>query len=128
MTPRSPTGFADKLGDVAPAWRAIGGSLVEPLRYGENPHQTAAFYSHPRYASRGRVGAPAAGKQLSYNNINDTDGPYECIAEFDAMRTAACVIVKHAIPAAWRKAPSCSEAYARLSRAIPPRRSAASWR
>jgi len=70
----------------------------------------------PRYASRGRVGAPAAGKQLSYNNINDTDAAYECIAEFDAMRTAACVIVKHANPCGVAEGASLLEAYRKGSR------------
>src|ERR1700690_4001895 len=90
--------FADTLKDNAPAYRAFGGKLIEALRYGENPHQSAAFYR----GGAERFGVTSArqvqGKQLSYNNINDTDAAYECVAEFDSHRTAACVIVKHANP------------------------------
>ena len=109
--------FAATLGEEAPAWRAFGGALAEALRYGENPHQAAAFYRTPER----RFGVASArqlqGKQLSYNNINDTDAAYECAAEFDPKRSAACVIVKHANPcgvaegdtlaAAYRKALAC---------------------
>ena len=109
--------FADQLRDAAPAFRAVGGHLLEPLRYGENPHQSAAFYR----TSERRPGVATArqvqGKKLSYNNINDTDAAYECVAEFDPRRTAACVIVKHANPCgvaegrdlldAYRKALAC---------------------
>jgi phosphoribosylaminoimidazolecarboxamide formyltransferase / IMP cyclohydrolase len=90
--------FARELKTEAPDFRAFGGRIIQPLRYGENPHQSAAFY---RTADK-RPGVATArqvqGKELSYNNINDTDAAYECVAEFDAARTAACVIVKHANP------------------------------
>src|SRR3954469_9311407 len=103
--------FADELGESAPAYRAFGGKLAEALRYGENPHQTAAFYR----TSEQRVGISTArqvqGKQLSYNNINDTDAAYECIAEFDPKRTAACVIVKHANPCGVAEGASLIDAY-----------------
>jgi phosphoribosylaminoimidazolecarboxamide formyltransferase/IMP cyclohydrolase len=103
--------FAEKLGDPAPAWRAIGGSLIEPLRYGENPHQTAAFYRTPDQRPGVASARQLQGKQLSYNNINDTDAAYECIAEFDAARTAACVIVKHANPCGVAEGASLIDAY-----------------
>jgi phosphoribosylaminoimidazolecarboxamide formyltransferase/IMP cyclohydrolase len=103
--------FADQLSDTAPAFYAIGGHLIEPLRYGENPHQTAAFYG----TSERRPGVATArqlqGKTLSYNNINDTDAAYECVAEFDPRRTAACVIVKHANPCGVAEGASLVEAY-----------------
>ena len=90
--------FAATLEDPAPAYRTIGGRLIEALRYGENPHQSAAFYR----AGEARPGVATArqvqGKQLSYNNINDTDAAYECVAEFDPRRTAACALIKHANP------------------------------
>jgi len=90
--------FAAHLGEEAPTFRAFGGKLAESLRYGENPHQHAAFYR----TSEARPGIATArqiqGKQLSYNNINDTDAAFECVGEFDPERTAACVIVKHANP------------------------------
>ncbi|MFZ0846272.1 MAG: bifunctional phosphoribosylaminoimidazolecarboxamide formyltransferase/IMP cyclohydrolase [Pseudolabrys sp.] len=103
--------FAETLHDNAPDYRAFGGKLAEALRYGENPHQSAAFYRAPVE----RFGVASArqlqGKQLSYNNINDTDAAYECIAEFDAKRTAACVIVKHANPCGVAEGASLLEAY-----------------
>src|SRR5215510_10654700 len=109
--------FAETLNDDAPDYRAFGGKLAEALRYGENPHQTAAFYRSPRRRFGVATARQLQGKQLSYNNINDTDAAYECVAEFDPSRTAACVIVKHANPCgaaegrdlldAYRKALAC---------------------
>ncbi|MFL6805964.1 MAG: bifunctional phosphoribosylaminoimidazolecarboxamide formyltransferase/IMP cyclohydrolase, partial [Xanthobacteraceae bacterium] len=109
--------FADRLADPAPGFRAVGGRLVEALRYGENPHQTAAFYATGEKRFGVATARQVQGKQLSYNNINDTDAAYECVAEFDPQRTAAVVIVKHANPcgvaegeslvAAYRKALAC---------------------
>src|SRR5438309_192111 len=101
----------------APDFRAFGGKLIQSLRYGENPHQTAAFYATPDKRPGVSTARQLQGKELSYNNINDTDAAYECIGEFDAKRTAACVIVKHANPcgvaegsdlvSAYRKALAC---------------------
>ncbi len=103
--------FADQLHDNAPTFRSFGGKLVEALRYGENPHQSAAFYA----TGEKRFGVASArqvqGKQLSYNNINDTDAAYECVAEFDPARTPACVIVKHANPCGVAEGSSLLEAY-----------------
>jgi len=101
----------------APDFRAFGGRLIQTLRYGENPHQTAAFYATPERRPGVSTARQLQGKELSYNNINDTDAAYECIGEFDPDRTAACVIVKHANPcgvaegadlvSAYRKALAC---------------------
>jgi phosphoribosylaminoimidazolecarboxamide formyltransferase/IMP cyclohydrolase len=109
--------FADQLKIQTPDFRTIGGALIQSLRYGENPHQTAAFYRTPDARPGVTTARQLQGKELSYNNINDTDAAYECIAEFDAQRTAACVIVKHANPcgvaegsdliSAYRKALAC---------------------
>src|SRR6476646_10777439 len=109
--------FARELKTEAPDFRAFGGRLIQPLRYGENPHQNAAFYRTPDKRPGVATARQVQGKELSYNNINDTDAAYECIAEFDAARTAACVIVKHANPCgvaegadlvnAYRKALAC---------------------
>lgn len=100
-------------GEVFPARLAIAGLKRQGLRYGENPHQVAAFYAtgeRPGVASARQV----QGKELSYNNINDTDAAYECVAEFDR---PAVVIVKHANPCgvatgttladAWDRALAC---------------------
>ncbi len=71
---------------------------VEDLRYGENPHQSAAFYREPGAADGGVSGyAQLQGKALSYNNIADADAAWECVKAFDRA-TPACVIVKHANP------------------------------
>jgi len=81
--------FAAELKTEAPDFRAFGGRLIQALRYGENPHQTAAFYRLPGKRPGVATARQLQGKELSYNNINDTDAAYECIAEFDAARTAA---------------------------------------
>ena len=73
----------------------LTGTLRQTLRYGENPHQAAAFYvtgvPRPGIATARQI----QGKELSYNNLNDTDAAFECVAEFDA---PAVVFVKHANP------------------------------
>jgi len=109
--------FASELGQSAPDYRAVAGRLIEELRYGENPHQAAAFYRIPEKRFGVATARQVQGKQLSYNNINDTDAAYECVAEFDPARTAACAIIKHANPCgvaegedlatAYRKALAC---------------------
>ncbi len=87
--------FADLEGERFPKTLNLSGQLKEVLRYGENPHQQAAFYlngsARPGIAS----GKQLQGKELSYNNLNDTDAAYECVAEFDA---PAVAIIKHANP------------------------------
>jgi phosphoribosylaminoimidazolecarboxamide formyltransferase/IMP cyclohydrolase len=103
--------FADALNDPAPGYRAFGGKLAQALRYGENPHQSAAFYRAPVVRAGVATAKPAQGKQLSYNNINDTDAAYECVAEFDPNRTAACVIVKHSNPCGVAEGKDLTDAY-----------------
>ena len=103
--------FAVQLGENAPKTRAIAGTLAEALRYGENPHQWAAFYR----TSEPRLGVATAmqvqGKELSYNNLNDTDAAYELVAEFDAKANAAVAIVKHANPCGVALGATLAEAY-----------------
>ena len=103
--------FAGELQIEAPDFRCLGGRLIQPLRYGENPHQTAAFYRMPNRRPGISTARQLQGKELSYNNINDTDAAYECIAEFDPERTAACVIVKHANPCGVAEGPDLVTAY-----------------
>jgi phosphoribosylaminoimidazolecarboxamide formyltransferase/IMP cyclohydrolase len=103
--------LAGELGERAPAYRTFGGRLIEALRYGENPHQSAAFYRTPDARFGVATAQQAQGKQLSYNNINDTDAAYECVAEFDPARTAACAIIKHANPCGVAEGESLSDAY-----------------
>ena len=103
--------LSEAIATEAPTWRAFGGKLVERLRYGENPHQHAAFYA----GGAERTGVAGArqvqGKELSYNNINDTDAAYECVAEFDPHRTAAVAIIKHANPCGVAEGKTQVEAY-----------------
>jgi phosphoribosylaminoimidazolecarboxamide formyltransferase / IMP cyclohydrolase len=105
--------FAAQLEADAPDYRAFGGRLIQALRYGENPHQTAAFYRMPDKRLGVATARQVQGRELSYNNINDTDAAYECIAEFDAARTAACVIVKHANPCGVAEGSDLVDAYRR---------------
>jgi phosphoribosylaminoimidazolecarboxamide formyltransferase/IMP cyclohydrolase len=85
------------------------GELAQPLRYGENPHQRAAFYRDER-TTPGSIAAfrQLQGKELSYNNIADSDAAWECVKAFDA---TACVIVKHANPCGVATAATTLEAY-----------------
>ena len=96
-----------------PRRRAIAGTLRQKLRYGENPHQSAAFY----VTSDKRFGVATAeqvqGKELSYNNINDTDAAYELVAEFDPAAKAACAIIKHANPCGVALGDTLADAYAK---------------
>ncbi|SIQ85247.1 phosphoribosylaminoimidazolecarboxamide formyltransferase / IMP cyclohydrolase [Rhizobium sp. RU20A] len=105
--------FAEELQIDAPRHRVIGGELKEEMRYGENPHQKAAFY----VTGENRPGVATAtllqGKQLSYNNINDTDAAFELVAEFPTDKGPACAIIKHANPCGVATGPSLVEAYKR---------------
>lgn len=76
----------------------LGGTLLRKLRYGENPHQEAAFYQNNVLRFSVATAEQKQGKELSYNNIADADAAFECVAEFDPDRTAAAVIVKHQTP------------------------------
>ena len=84
---------------------------VQDLRYGENPHQKAAFYRERNASTDSLAKAKQLqGKELSYNNIADTDAALECVRQFDGI---ACVIVKHANPCGVALADSTLEAYDR---------------
>jgi phosphoribosylaminoimidazolecarboxamide formyltransferase/IMP cyclohydrolase len=111
--------FAQTLQEPAPEWRSIGGHLIEKLRYGENPHQSAAFYGTGDTRFGVATARQVQGKQLSYNNINDTDAAYECLAEFDPKRTAACAIIKHANPCGVAEGTSLVDAYRKALRCDP---------
>ena len=99
--------FAEKREDTFPHRLTVSGTLRQTLRYGENPHQAAGFYG-----SGSRYGVASAtqiqGKELSYNNLNDTDAAFECAAEFDA---PTVVIVKHANPCGVATAGSLADAW-----------------
>jgi phosphoribosylaminoimidazolecarboxamide formyltransferase/IMP cyclohydrolase len=105
--------FAEALEIETPSYRTIGGVLKEAMRYGENPHQSAGFY----VTGENRPGVATAtllqGKQLSYNNINDTDGAFELIGEFSADQGPACAIIKHANPCGVATGSTLKDAYLR---------------
>jgi phosphoribosylaminoimidazolecarboxamide formyltransferase / IMP cyclohydrolase len=100
--------FSGQLGESFPERRVFGGERRQLLRYGENPHQTAAFYtggpSRPGIATARQV----QGKELSYNNLNDTDAALECVAE---LATPAVAIIKHANPCGVALGNSLHDAY-----------------
>jgi phosphoribosylaminoimidazolecarboxamide formyltransferase/IMP cyclohydrolase len=99
--------FAERRAETFPHRLTVAGTLRQTLRYGENPHQAAAFY-----ASGTRPGVATArqvqGKELSYNNLADTDAAFECVAEFDAPTVA---IIKHANPCGVASAGTLAEAW-----------------
>jgi phosphoribosylaminoimidazolecarboxamide formyltransferase/IMP cyclohydrolase len=105
--------YAEQMGETAAPWRAFGGKLKQSLRYGENPHQQAAVYvsgeTRPGVATARQV----QGKELSYNNLNDTDAAFELAAEFDPKATAAVAIIKHANPCGVALGADVLEAYER---------------
>jgi phosphoribosylaminoimidazolecarboxamide formyltransferase / IMP cyclohydrolase len=105
---------------IAPTFRSIGGSLIEALRYGENPHQSAAFYRVPEKKARAGVATAKQlqGKQLSYNNINDTDAAFELVSEFPA-ETPAVAIIKHANPCGAALGVTLLEAYEKALKSDP---------
>jgi phosphoribosylaminoimidazolecarboxamide formyltransferase / IMP cyclohydrolase len=111
--------FAEELGEQAPAWRTFSGRLAQNLRYGENPHQWAAFY----LGHKARPGVATAkqhqGKALSYNNLNDTDAAFELVAEFDPTAAAAVAIIKHANPCGVATGKTLKEAYLAALRCDP---------
>ncbi|MFD2739730.1 bifunctional phosphoribosylaminoimidazolecarboxamide formyltransferase/IMP cyclohydrolase [Sulfitobacter aestuarii] len=96
-----------------PRRRSFGGTLAQELRYGENPHQQAAFYSDGSERPGIATAVQHQGKALSYNNINDTDAAFELVSEFDPADGPACAIIKHANPCGVAKGGSLLEAYTR---------------
>ncbi len=103
----------DTLGDT----HQYAGRRIEHLRYGENPHQAAAFYADQAVPAGSLAGARQLnGKALSYNNIADADAALSCVKAFDA---PACVIVKHANPCGVAVAETIHAAYDKAFRTDP---------
>ncbi len=111
--------FAKALDQNLPPSRSFAGRLAQTLRYGENPHQTAGLYvtgdRRPGVANARQL----QGKELSYNNINDTDAAFELVAEFDPDASAAVAIIKHANPCGVATAPTLVEAWRKALRTDP---------
>ena len=103
--------FAAELAIESPTYRAFGGELSEVMRYGENPHQKAGFYKTASTRPGVATAVQIQGKQLSYNNINDTDAAYELVSEFDPAKGAAVAIIKHANPCGVATGTSLKDAY-----------------
>jgi len=100
--------FAQQTGETWPERIVISGTRKQTMRYGENPHQAAAFYTtvdaRPGVASATQI----QGKELSYNNLNDTDAAFELAAEFSG---SAVAIIKHANPCGAAEGDTVLEAY-----------------
>lgn len=107
------TWMAGAIGQDTPRRRAIAGTLEQTLRYGENPHQSAAFYTDGSARPGVATATQHQGKELSYNNINDTDAAFELVSEFDPANGPACAIIKHANPCGVATGATLQEAYNR---------------
>jgi len=105
------TWMADAIGMEFPRRRAFAGTLAQVMRYGENPHQSAAFYTDGTAREGVSTAVQHQGKELSYNNINDTDAAIELVAEFDPADGPACAIIKHANPCGVARGATMAEAY-----------------
>ncbi len=117
------TWFAGQNGEVGnapwPARKAFGGQLRQTMRYGENPHQAAALYVFPSPRPGVATARQIQGKELSYNNINDTDAAVELVAEFDPAAGAAVAIIKHANPCGVALGEDLKSAYLRALECDP---------
>ena len=106
------TWMASAIGEATPRRRVFAGNLAQGLRYGENPHQAAAFYTDGSAQPGVATAAQHQGKELSYNNINDTDAAFRLVAEFAAEDGPACAIIKHANPCGVARGASHAAAFA----------------
>lgn len=98
--------------DIAqPRHRSFSGKLSQTMRYGENPHQTAAFYSNSKADCSIANATQIQGKQLSYNNVNDANAALDLVSEFDPEDKAAVAIIKHANPCGVALSDSLVNAY-----------------
>jgi len=105
------TWMAAAIGEEAPRRRVFAGALAQGLRYGENPHQRAAFYTDGSARPGVATAKQLQGKELSYNNINDTDAAFELVSEF--AYGPACAIIKHANPCGVSTGATVLDAYRR---------------
>lgn len=92
-------------------YKSFAGEMRQVMRYGENPHQWAAFYTDGSDRPGVATARQLQGKTLSFNNINDTDAAFELVAEFDPKETAAVAIIKHANPCGVGLGTTIAEAY-----------------
>ena len=111
------TWFAGREVDRTPKRAVFAGTLAQTLRYGENPHQWAAFYRTGQSRAGVATARQVQGKELSYNNLNDTDAAYELAAEFDD--GPAVAIIKHANPCGVARGDTLEAAYAAALKCDP---------
>ena len=111
--------FTKETATAFPSRISFAGRLGQTLRYGENPHQQAALYLTGERRPGVATARQLQGKELSYNNINDTDAAYELVAEFDPKRTAAVAIIKHANPCGVAEGATLAAAYRQALRTDP---------
>ena len=107
------TWMAGAIGEETPRRRVFAGALKQTMRYGENPHQAASFYTDGADIPGVATALQHQGKDLSYNNINDTDAAFRLVAEFAADGGPACAIIKHANPCGVATGESFAEAFGR---------------
>ena len=105
--------MAAYIGVAAPRRRVFAGSKAQDLRYGENPHQGAAFYTDGSDVPGVATAIQHQGKELSYNNINDTDAAFRLVSEFAPENGPAVAIIKHANPCGVARGATFVEAYGR---------------
>ena len=111
--------FAREIDFADVSYRSFAGTLREVMRYGENPHQWAAFYGTGENRPGVATASQVQGKTLSYNNINDTDAAFELVSEFDPAEVAAVAIIKHANPCGVATGSNLTEAYKKALRTDP---------
>ena len=108
--------FAEQNEDPFPRRFSLSGTRAQSLRYGENPHQNAAFYATGNNRPGVATATQVQGKELSYNNLNDTDAAFELAAEF---ATPAMAIIKHANPCGVALGDTLADAYAKALKCDP---------
>jgi len=107
------TWMAGAIGERTPRRRVFAGTVAQTLRYGENPHQDAAFYTDGSGVPGVATAVQHQGKELSYNNINDTDAAFRLVSEFAPGDGPACAIIKHANPCGVARGRSFADAFSR---------------
>lgn len=105
--------MAKTLDETAPRRRAFAGTIAQTLRYGENPHQAAAFYTDGSATPGVATATQHQGKELSYNNINDTDAAFRLVAEFAPDDGPAVAIIKHANPCGVARGDTFAQAFSK---------------
>lgn len=110
--------FAEQNNETFPDRMPFAGTKVQECRYGENPHQVAAFYRNNEDRPGIATATQHQGKELSYNNLNDTDAAFELVSEFDS-NTPTIAIIKHANPCGVATGSTFLEAYTKALKCDP---------